>query len=118
MLLRKIVDHLPENIRYSEVSTVPAATLVRAVRENGLEGIVAKQAGSTYRSGRSGDRLMWRANRGQEFVIGGYLPTSNTFDSLLVGYYEGRDLCIRGTSERTWWRSPGERCSLISKAER
>jgi ATP-dependent DNA ligase len=37
---------LPENIRYSETFAVPAATLVRVVRENGLEGIVAKRAGS------------------------------------------------------------------------
>jgi bifunctional non-homologous end joining protein LigD len=25
-------------------------------------------------------------------VIGGYVPTSSSFDSILVGYYEGRDL--------------------------
>jgi bifunctional non-homologous end joining protein LigD len=84
--LRKIVDGLPEIIRYSETFRVPAATLVRVVRENGLEGIVAKRVGSTYRSGRSGDWLKWRANRGQEFVIGGYIPASSTFDSLLVGH--------------------------------
>ncbi len=87
---------LPENIRYSETFAVPAATLVRVVRENGLEGIVAKRAGSAYRSGRSADWLKWRANRGQEFVIGGYVPASNTVDSLLVGYYEGRDLMYAG----------------------
>ena len=94
--LRQIVDRLPENIRYSETFAVSAATLVRVVRENGLEGIVAKRAGSRYRSGHSGDWLKWRANRGQEFVIGGYLPNSSTFDSLLVGYYEGRDLMYAG----------------------
>ena len=94
--LRKIVSGLPENIRYSETFAVPAATLVRVVRENGLEGIVAKRAGSAYRSGRSADWLKWRANRGQEFVIGGYVPASNTVDSLLVGYYEGRDLMYAG----------------------
>jgi DNA ligase D-like protein (predicted ligase) len=95
--LRKVVDRLPASIRYSETFAVPAATLVRVVRENGLEGIVAKRAGSVYRSGRSGDWLKWRANRGQEVVIvGGYVPASNTFDSLLVGYYEGRDLMYAG----------------------
>ena len=94
--LRRVVDGLPESIRCSETFAVPAATLVRVVRENGLEGIVAKRAGSTYRSGRSGDWLKWRANRGQEFVIGGYVPTSSTFDSLLVGYHEGRDFVYAG----------------------
>jgi bifunctional non-homologous end joining protein LigD len=33
-----------------------------------------------------------RANRGQELVIGGYVPSSNTFDSILVCYYEGSAL--------------------------
>jgi len=94
--LRKIVDSLPEIIRYSETFSAPAATFVQVVRENGLEGIVAKRARSTYRSGRSGDWIKWRANRGQELVIGGYVPASNTFDSLLVGYYEGRDLKYAG----------------------
>jgi bifunctional non-homologous end joining protein LigD len=86
------VDGLPENIRYSETFAVPAAQLMRAVRENGFEGIVAKRARSTYRSGRSDDWIKWRANCAKEIVIGGYVPASNTFDSLLVGCYEGRDL--------------------------
>jgi DNA ligase D-like protein (predicted ligase) len=94
--LRKIVDSLPEDIRYSETFAVPAATLMQVVRENGLEGIIAKRAGSAYRSGRSGDWIKWRANRGQEFVIGGFVAASNAVDSLLVGYYEGRDLMYAG----------------------
>ncbi|PYR36908.1 MAG: ATP-dependent DNA ligase, partial [Acidobacteria bacterium] len=35
------------------------------------------------------------ANR-QEFVIGGYAPAAPTFDSLLVGYYAGRELRFAG----------------------
>jgi len=64
-----------------------------AVRLNRLEGIVAKRAGSHYRSGeRSADWLKWRANQGQELVIGGYLQNSDILDSLLVGHYEGLKL--------------------------
>jgi hypothetical protein len=33
-----------------------------------------------------------RARRGQDFVLGGYIANDNTVDSLLVGYYDGRDL--------------------------
>ena len=67
------------------------------VRQHGLEGIVAKRAGSPYRSGeRSGDWLKWRANRGHEFVIGGYIPSQDFVDSLLVGYYEDQDLIYAG----------------------
>ena len=36
--------------------------------------------------------VKWRANRGQEFVIGGYIPNGAALDSILVGYYEGRNL--------------------------
>jgi bifunctional non-homologous end joining protein LigD len=36
--------------------------------------------------------VKWRANRGQEFVIGGYIPSGGAVDSILVGYYKGRDL--------------------------
>jgi ATP-dependent DNA ligase len=31
-------------------------------------------------------------NRRQELVIGGYLPAPDNFDSIVVGYYEGRQL--------------------------
>ena len=33
-----------------------------------------------------------RVNRGQEFVIGGYTPSSKNFDALIFGYYERKDL--------------------------
>lgn len=92
-LLRELIPGLGDPIRHSETFEVPAPELLATVRKHGLEGIVAKRRTSTYRSGdRSGDWVKLRANRGQEFVIGGYVPSSNTFDSILVGYYEGRDL--------------------------
>ena len=91
--LREIISPLPDTIRYSETFNVPLSELMRAVREHRLEGIVTKRAGSQYRSGeRSSDWLKWRANRGQEFVIGGYSPNGDVLDSLLVGYYDGREL--------------------------
>jgi DNA ligase D-like protein (predicted ligase) len=91
--LRKIVSTLPDTIRYSETFNVPLSELVRAVRKHQLEGIVAKRASSQYHSWeRSADWLKCRANRGQEFVIGGYIPNGNALDSILVGCYKGRDL--------------------------
>jgi bifunctional non-homologous end joining protein LigD len=108
--LREIVRTLPDTIRYSETFNVPLAKLVRAVKEHQLEGIVAKRAGSPYRSGeRSPDWLKWRANRGQEFVIGGYIPNGNVLDSILVGYYESRDLTyaasVRAGIPPEFWRA-------------
>jgi DNA ligase D-like protein (predicted ligase) len=91
--LCEIVSTLPDTIRYSETFNVPLSELMQAVRKHQLEGIVAKRAGSPYRSGeRSFDWVKWRANRGQEFVVGGYIPNGDVLDSLLVGYYDGRDL--------------------------
>jgi ATP-dependent DNA ligase len=91
--LHAVVQNLPDAVRYSETFNVPLPELMRAVRKHQLEGIVAKRAGSIYRSGeRCGDWVKWRANRGQEFVIGGYIPNGDVLDALLVGYYIGRDL--------------------------
>jgi bifunctional non-homologous end joining protein LigD len=96
--LRQLINSLPATIRYSETFNVPLAELTSAVRKNHLEGIVAKRVTSQYRSGeRSGDWLKWRANRGQEFVIGGYLPNGDALDSILVGYYQGRALIYAGS---------------------
>ena len=77
-------------MRFSENFNVPCSglVLVEVVREHRLEGIVAKRAGSPYHSGeRSADWVKWRANRGQEFVVGGYMPDADRIDSLLVGYH-------------------------------
>ena len=91
--LREFIPNLPDTIRYSETFYVPLAQLMQAVKKHQFEGIVAKRSGSPYRSGeRSADWLKWRANRGQEFVIGGYIPNRDVLDSLLVGYYEGHKL--------------------------
>jgi bifunctional non-homologous end joining protein LigD len=62
----------------------PSVELVQAVKKHHLEGIVAKRAASQYRSGeRSADWVKWRANRGQEFAIGDYVPNGDAVDSLL-----------------------------------
>jgi ATP-dependent DNA ligase len=68
------------------------AELIRAAKELGFEGIVSKQRESVYESGkRAGAWVKHRVNRGQEFVIGGYVP-GNPLDSIIVGYYEGDKL--------------------------
>jgi bifunctional non-homologous end joining protein LigD len=82
----------PSAIAVSEVMDTTPAELIRVVREFGFEGIVAKRKDSLYESGkRTGAWVKYRINRGQEFVIGGYVP-ADPFDSLIVGYYEGNKL--------------------------
>ena len=66
---------------------------MQAVREQGLEGVIAKRRDSLYQAGkRSGAWVKMRVNRGQELVIGGYVPAPKNFDSIVVGYYEGKQL--------------------------
>jgi DNA ligase D-like protein (predicted ligase) len=92
-ILRELIPKLPDTLRFSETFDAPASELMAAVRSHGLEGVVAKRRDSSYKPGdRSGAWVKVRANRGQELVIGGYIPGSTTFDSILVGYFEGSDL--------------------------
>jgi len=75
--------------------------LLGAVKERGLEGVVAKRLSSVYEPGRRSRN--WRKvklqNR-QEFVIGGWLPgegrREGVLGALLVGYYDGTGLRFAG----------------------
>ena len=69
------------------------ARLWEAVRAQGLEGIVAKRLQSPYRPGqRSREWLKVRYRRGQELVIGGWMPGEGSrggrVGSLLVGHWD------------------------------
>jgi DNA ligase D-like protein (predicted ligase) len=67
------------------------------IREAGLEGVVAKRLDSLYEPGqRSQAWVKVKFSQRQEFVIGGYKPAGRTFDSILVGYYEGRRFLYAG----------------------
>lgn len=81
------------HIEISEASDRPLSEIVKFVREHGLEGIVAKRGDSVYQPGlRTGTWCKQRLNRGQEFVIGGYVPSHLGVDSLVVGFYRGKHL--------------------------
>lgn len=82
----------PSALVFSESIAAPVPDFIRAAKELGLEGVIAKRRDSNYQPGkRSGAWLKYKINRGQEFVIGGYTP-GNPFDSVIVGYYQGKDL--------------------------
>jgi ATP-dependent DNA ligase len=105
-----------DTIRFSETFDASAAELMAAVRSNGLEGIVAKRRDSSYKPGdRCGAWVKVRANRGQELVIGGYIPASTTFDSILVGYHEGSDLMYAGRIRNGF--TPASRRTVFSNFE-
>jgi len=80
-------------LRIVERFEASASDMLAAVRQQGLEGVIGKRKDSLYESGkRTGSWVKCRVNRGQELVIGGYLPGPHGFDSLIVGYYRGKDL--------------------------
>jgi bifunctional non-homologous end joining protein LigD len=73
------------------------AAMLEASQARGLEGVVAKRLTSPYRPGKRGrDWLKVKNFRGQEIVIGGWLPgkgrREGEIGSLLAGYHdeEGR----------------------------
>jgi DNA ligase D-like protein (predicted ligase) len=79
-------------IRISEQFNISAADMLAAVRKQGLEGVVAKRKDGVYEPGkRSGSWAKMRINRGQEFVIGGFMPGPHGIDSIIVGNYRGKD---------------------------
>ena len=93
LLEEKILPKLNDPIRYSAELKGSMANLVRAIKAQGLEGLVAKRRDSKYEPGlRSGAWRKMRVNSGQEFVIGGYTVGPSTFDALIFGYYDGDKL--------------------------
>jgi bifunctional non-homologous end joining protein LigD len=80
-------------ILISEPLAGTASDVIEAVRQLGLEGVIAKRRSSRYEPGkRSGAWVKLKLDQQQEFVIGGYKPGFDGFDSLLVGYYENARL--------------------------
>ena len=90
-LLSELFEDLGQNASFiglSETIDATPADLIRVAKEFGFEGIVAKHKTSLYEPGkRSSAWLKYRINKGQEFVIGGYVA-DNPFDSIIVGYYQ------------------------------
>lgn len=90
-LLESILTPSPV-LRISEAFPASAGeALLDAARETGLEGILAKRAGSRYESKRSSDWLKIKIVGRQEFVIGGFTEPQGDrayFGALVLGVYK------------------------------
>jgi bifunctional non-homologous end joining protein LigD len=89
-LLQQVLTPGP-SIRLSDVFPGAGEELLEAARENGLEGIVAKHAGSTYESRRSREWLKIKIVGEQEFVIGGFTEPQGDrdyFGALVLGVHQ------------------------------
>jgi bifunctional non-homologous end joining protein LigD len=90
-LLNELLAAAGDPMRISAALNAPAADVIAAVKEQGLEGLVGKRLDSRYEPGdRRGAWVKYKVNQGQELVIGGYKPGGKDhFENLAVGYYEG-----------------------------
>lgn len=86
-----------ETVKYSEHFIGRGDELLHAVREKGLEGVIAKQAQSKYESKRSSCWVKLKLTCQQDFVICGYiLGERELFGSLVLGYYREGKLVYAG----------------------
>jgi bifunctional non-homologous end joining protein LigD len=94
--LRELLDGRVKTVAFSE-SFDDGDALYQVARERGLEGIVAKRAGSAYKPGRrSRDWLKLKTDLNDEFVVAGYTRgagrRAGTFGSLVLGVNEDGQL--------------------------
>jgi bifunctional non-homologous end joining protein LigD len=114
LLQERVLPKLSEPIRASPVLEAKLPELIRSVREQKLEGLVAKRIDSLYEPGkRSGAWQKMRINQGQELVIGGYTLGGRTFDALVFGYYERDRLMYAGRTRNGF--TPAVREQLMRK---
>jgi bifunctional non-homologous end joining protein LigD len=95
-VLKRVVRHSPQ-IRYSEHFVGKGADLLRAARENQLEGVIAKRSGSAYESKRSTDWIKVKVLNQQDFVICGFTKGDREpFGALLLGCWKNDRLIYAG----------------------
>jgi DNA ligase D-like protein (predicted ligase) len=112
-LLRSLKFQSPR-IQFVEYLETSADNIVAAVKEQRLEGVIAKRRDSLYQAGRrTGAWVKYRINQGQEFVVGGYFPGPHGFDSIIVGYYRGDDLVYVARTRNGF--APASRRTLFEK---
>lgn len=86
-------------IRYSDHVIGHGQEVFKAVEKAGGEGIISKACDSSYSGRRSGAWLKIKTKLRQEFIVGGFSPSSakhRPFASLLVGSRENGELAYRG----------------------
>lgn len=114
LLMKKVLPTLEEPIRYVAPLEASLPVLVRSVKAQQLEGLIAKRRDSRYEPGqRSGAWMKMRINQGQEFVIGGYTLGTKTFDALIFGYYENNQLIYVARTRNGF--TPATRAALFRK---
>ncbi|MGQ3212539.1 DNA ligase D [Shinella sp.] len=89
--LQDLLDDATDDphLRFVEHFETGGDAVLRSACKLSLEGIVSKQAGAPYKSGRTETWAKSKCRAGHEVVIGGYAKTNGKFRSLLVGVNRG-----------------------------
>jgi bifunctional non-homologous end joining protein LigD len=92
-LMKSLLRLRSPRVRICDQFEASANDMLAAARQQQLEGVVGKRKeGSCEPGKRARAWIKYRVKRGQELVIGGYIPGPHGLDSLIVGYYCGKDL--------------------------
>ncbi|MBP1849255.1 DNA ligase D [Rhizobium halophytocola] len=90
-LLQALVTTGDKRIRYSEHFDESGGLVLDHACRLSLEGVISKKSDGKYVSGRKGQWIKSKCSERQEFVIGGFAPSStgdNLIGSLALGVYE------------------------------
>ena len=93
--LQALLKDADPRLRYSAHFDEAGGLVLDHACRLSLEGVVSKRADGKYRSGRNGQWIKSKCSERQEFVIGGYTPSSTSrtaIGSLALGVYEGAEL--------------------------
>lgn len=86
-------------LRLSEPFAAAGDVILRHACQLSLEGVVSKKRGAPYRSGRGKDWIKSKCAERQEFVIGGFAPSTardGAIGSLALGHWEAGRLIHAG----------------------
>jgi bifunctional non-homologous end joining protein LigD len=90
-LAKVIANKKNQIVRFSEHLDASAEDALEEACRLGLEGLIGKEAGSVYQSGRTRSWIKLKCRPRQEFVIVGYTPPGGSrshFGALLLGQYD------------------------------
>lgn len=99
-LLESLLANEQGAIQISQQSDGDGAEIFNAAVEYGLEGIIAKDRDSSYRSGRLGDWLKVKCIQSESFMIVGYehsMSARGGIGSLMLAARKGNDLIYVGS---------------------
>ncbi|WP_337181143.1 DNA ligase D [Shinella sp.] len=94
-LLEKLVPGTDGMLRYSQHFDENGALVLRHACRLSLEGVVSKLRDAPYKAGRSKSWIKSKCSARQEFVIGGYVPSTvsrQAIGSLVLGVYRNGKL--------------------------